>query len=87
MQVLKNGLDSLAGGLQDGAEFDLVVIGAGGAGLSAAVFAVIDGAKVLVIERTTHTTDGKPIDLFYSTSMPDKTFIARLQALAAQARV
>jgi predicted ferric reductase len=31
--------------------------------------------------------DGKPIDLFYSTSMPDKTFIARLQALAAQARV
>jgi succinate dehydrogenase/fumarate reductase flavoprotein subunit len=48
MQVLKNGLD----GLQDGAEFDLVVIGAGGAGLSAAVFAAIDGAKVLVVERT-----------------------------------
>ena len=52
MQVLKNGLNSLAGGLQDGAEFDLVVIGAGGAGLSAAVFAAIDGAKVLVVERT-----------------------------------
>lgn len=48
MQVLKNGLD----GLKDGAEFDLVVIGAGGAGLSAAVFAAIDGAKVLVVERT-----------------------------------
>ena len=48
MQVLKNGLD----GLQDGAEFDLVVIGAGGAGLSAAVFAAMDGAKVLVVERT-----------------------------------
>ena len=48
MQVLKNGLE----GLQDGAEFDLVVIGAGGAGLSAAVFAAIDGAKVLVVERT-----------------------------------
>ena len=31
---------------------DLVVIGAGGAGLSAAVFAAMDGAKVLVVERT-----------------------------------
>ena len=48
MQVLKNGLD----GLQDGTEFDLVVIGAGGAGLSAAVFAAMDGASVLVVERT-----------------------------------
>ena len=48
MQVLKNGLACL----QDGTEFDLVVIGAGGAGLSAAVFAAIDGAKVLVVERT-----------------------------------
>ena len=48
MQVLKNGLDNL----KDGTEFDLVVIGAGGAGLSAAVFAAIDGAKVLVVERT-----------------------------------
>jgi len=52
MQVLKNGLNSLEGGLQDGTEFDLVVIGAGGAGLSAAVFAAIDGVKVLVVERT-----------------------------------
>jgi succinate dehydrogenase/fumarate reductase flavoprotein subunit len=52
MQVLKNGLNSLEGGLQDGTEFDLVVIGAGGAGLSAAVFAAMDGAKVLVVERT-----------------------------------
>jgi succinate dehydrogenase/fumarate reductase flavoprotein subunit len=48
MQVLNNGL----AGLQDGSEFDLVVIGAGGAGLSAALFAAIDGAKVLVVERT-----------------------------------
>jgi succinate dehydrogenase/fumarate reductase flavoprotein subunit len=48
MQVLKNGLADL----QDGSEFDLVVIGAGGAGLSAAVFAALDGAKVLVVERT-----------------------------------
>ncbi|WP_322992949.1 FAD-dependent oxidoreductase [Limnohabitans sp.] len=48
MRVLRNGLD----GVQDGTEFDLVVIGAGGAGLSAAVFAAIDGAKVLVVERT-----------------------------------
>ncbi|WP_416548156.1 FAD-dependent oxidoreductase [Limnohabitans sp. DCL3] len=48
MHLLKNGL----AGWQDGSEFDLVVIGAGGAGLSAAVFAAIDGAKVLVVERT-----------------------------------
>ncbi len=48
MQVLKNGLE----GLKDGTEFDLVVIGAGGAGLSAAVFAALDGAKVLVVVRT-----------------------------------
>jgi hypothetical protein len=48
MQVLKSGLE----GLQDGTEFDLVVIGAGGAGLSAALFAALDGAKVLVVERT-----------------------------------
>ena len=48
MQVLKQGLTGLA----DGAEFDLVVIGAGGAGLSAAVYAAIDGAKVLVVEHT-----------------------------------
>lgn len=48
MQVLRNGLE----GLQDGTEFDLVVIGAGGAGLSAALFAALDGAKVLVVERT-----------------------------------
>ena len=48
MQVLKQGL----AGLPDGAAFDLVVIGAGGAGLSAAVYAAIDGAKVLVVEHT-----------------------------------
>jgi succinate dehydrogenase/fumarate reductase flavoprotein subunit len=48
MQVLKSGLK----GLNDGTEFDLVVIGAGGAGLSAALFAAIDGAKVLLVERT-----------------------------------
>ncbi len=34
------------------AAFDLVVIGAGGAGLSAALHAAIDGARVLVVERT-----------------------------------
>ncbi|MFM2065473.1 MAG: hypothetical protein RLZZ584_382 [Pseudomonadota bacterium] len=32
--------------------YDLVVVGAGGAGLSAALHAAIDGAKVLVVERT-----------------------------------
>jgi succinate dehydrogenase/fumarate reductase flavoprotein subunit len=48
MQVFKSGLDAL----KDGTEFDLVVVGAGGAGLSAAVFAALQGAKVLVVEHT-----------------------------------
>ncbi|MEY4750823.1 MAG: hypothetical protein RIQ60_3037 [Pseudomonadota bacterium] len=38
--------------LPDAAAFDLVVIGAGGAGLSAALHAAIDGARVLVVERS-----------------------------------
>lgn len=33
---------------------DVVVLGSGGAGLSAALNAVIDGAKVLLVERTAH---------------------------------
>jgi len=41
-----------AAALQDGAEFDVVVVGAGGAGMSAALFAAIDGARVLLIEST-----------------------------------
>jgi hypothetical protein len=38
--------------LPDGAAFDVVVLGAGGAGMSAAVFAAIAGAKVLLVEST-----------------------------------
>ncbi len=34
--------------------YDLVVVGSGAAGLSAAVFAAIEGRSVLVIERTDH---------------------------------
>ena len=33
---------------------DLVVIGSGGAGLSAALNAAIDGARVLLVERMAH---------------------------------
>jgi len=38
--------------LKDSDAYDVVVIGAGGAGMSAALFAAIDGAKVLLVERT-----------------------------------
>ncbi|WP_199087744.1 FAD-dependent oxidoreductase [Bosea sp. ASV33] len=40
--------------LPERAEYDLIVAGSGAAGLSAAVFAAIEGRSVLVIERTKH---------------------------------
>ena len=48
MKVLEAGL----AGLENHEVFDVVVVGAGGAGLSAALFAALQGAKVLVVERT-----------------------------------
>ena len=39
---------------EDEETVDLVVIGSGGAGFSAALNAVIDGAKVVLVERMTH---------------------------------
>ena len=50
MQLLRHGPQ----GLEDGAAFDLVVVGAGGAGMSCALFAAIAGARVLLVERTAH---------------------------------
>lgn len=41
-------LDAIA----DGAAYDIVVIGSGAAGMSAALFAAIGGVKVLLVERT-----------------------------------
>lgn len=38
--------------ISDGASYDFVVIGSGVAGMSAALFAAIEGRKVLVVERT-----------------------------------
>ncbi len=37
-----------------GESFDVAVIGAGGAGLAGALFAALDGARVLLVERTGH---------------------------------
>ena len=39
------------------------------------------------LQALAHQDGDKPIDLFYSTAAPDEGFIARLHALAAQARV
>ena len=47
--------DGMAGAGVEGVphtDFDLVVIGAGAAGLYAALFAALDGARVLVVEHT-----------------------------------
>lgn len=38
--------------VSDGAVFDVVVLGSGAAGMAAAVFAALDGAKTLLVERT-----------------------------------
>ena len=48
MQVIDQALSALP----DGASFDVVVIGAGGAGMAAALYAAIDGAQVLLVERS-----------------------------------
>lgn len=40
------------GSLKSGTEYDVVVLGAGGAGMAAALYAALDGAKVLLVERT-----------------------------------
>lgn len=46
-------LQTLASLPQD-ATFDVVVIGAGGAGMAAALFAALEGRQVLLVERTSH---------------------------------
>ncbi|MDB5928978.1 MAG: fumarate reductase/succinate dehydrogenase flavoprotein domain protein, partial [Polaromonas sp.] len=48
MELLDNGLSALP----ESASFDVVVIGAGGAGMAAALYAAIDGATVLLVERS-----------------------------------
>ena len=48
MQVLKSGIQSLG----HHSAYDLVVIGAGGAGMATALFAALEGASVLLVERT-----------------------------------
>lgn len=48
MQVIAKGLSALP----EESTFDVVVIGAGGAGMATALYAAIDGAKVLLVERS-----------------------------------
>ncbi|MFD0666980.1 FAD-dependent oxidoreductase [Ramlibacter sp. GCM10027632] len=48
MQILAKGAVPQA----EGRNFDVVVVGAGGAGLAAALYAALDGASVLLVERT-----------------------------------
>lgn len=48
------GMPAALESLDDGAEVDVVVLGAGGAGMSAAVYAAIAGAKVVLVESTGH---------------------------------
>ena len=38
--------------IPDGARYDIVAIGAGAGGMAAALFAAIEGKKVLLVERT-----------------------------------
>ena len=40
------------GEIADGAAYDVVVVGAGGAGMAAALFAALEGQTVLLVERT-----------------------------------
>ncbi|MDB5886112.1 MAG: fumarate reductase/succinate dehydrogenase flavoprotein domain protein, partial [Polaromonas sp.] len=48
MELIDNGLAALS----ESASYDVVVIGAGGAGMAAALYAAIDGASVLLVERS-----------------------------------
>jgi hypothetical protein len=48
MELIDNGLAALP----ESASYDVVVIGAGGAGMAAALYAAIDGASVLLVERS-----------------------------------
>ncbi|MBV1789755.1 FAD-dependent oxidoreductase [Marinobacterium sp. D7] len=44
--------DTFIHGLVKGTEYDLVVVGAGAAGMAAALYAALEGARVLLVERT-----------------------------------
>ena len=76
--------------------FDVVVIGAGGAGMSAALFAAMDGARVLLVERTEYL--GGTTALSAATSWvplsepglavdPSDSYEKALEFLRAKARV
>ena len=64
MQVL-NSLNPLPAD----AAYDLVVVGAGGAGLATALFAALDGKKVLLVERT-EFVGGTTACLLYTSPSP-----------------
>ncbi len=54
LKALQQRADTTLAHINEQDTFDLAVIGSGGAGLSAALNAALDGAKVLLIESTAH---------------------------------
>ena len=54
LNTLRHRINTDLAQIQDHDSVDLVVIGSGGAGFSAALHAAIDGARVLLVERMAH---------------------------------
>ncbi|MCB1418650.1 MAG: FAD-dependent oxidoreductase [Notoacmeibacter sp.] len=65
--------------IENGAAFDVAVLGSGAAGMSAAVFAALEGAKVLLVERTEYL-GGTSAFSAATTWVPNTRFSAEVGA-------